>query len=164
MIIPFKSNPITALSEPHLLLEIVAHQDYNIKLPSPLIQQKFISLGQLNSEWKQQKIPTWILENGRFGKTYWQVKLIGQGAFGRVYEALNLLEDKKYAIKKLVMKGMAKMHEIMNEVFIISKFSHPHIISYYSCWIELATIDDAELVSASLPTAGNLLERESSIK
>lgn len=61
MIIPFKNNPITALSEPHSLLEIVAHQDYNIKLPSPLIQQKFISLGQLNSEWKQKKIPTWIL-------------------------------------------------------------------------------------------------------
>ena len=75
---------------------------------------------------------------------------------------MNLLEDKKYAIKKLVMKGMVKIHEIMNEVFIISKFSHPHIISYYSCWIELATIDDAELISASFP--GNVIERESSIK
>lgn len=54
-------------------------------------------------------IPTWILENGRFGKSYYQSKLIGQGGFGRVYEALNLLENKKYAIKKLVIKGMVKI-------------------------------------------------------
>lgn len=55
------------------------------------------------------------------------------------------------------MKGMVKVHELMNEVFIISKFSHPHIVSYFSCWIELATIDDAELVSCSIPMA-NFLE------
>jgi hypothetical protein len=59
MLVPFKNNPITALSES--LLEVVAHQDYSIKLSSPLVQQKFISLGQLNPEWKQQMVPTWIL-------------------------------------------------------------------------------------------------------
>jgi hypothetical protein len=91
MIVPFKSNPISALSEPHSLLEVVAHQDYSIQLPSPLIQRKFISLGQLNDDWRHQMVPTWILENGRFGKSYYQSKLIGQGGFGRVYEAINLL-------------------------------------------------------------------------
>jgi hypothetical protein len=40
----------------------------------------------------------------------------------------------------------------MNEVFIISKYSHPNIVNYYSCWIELATLDDASLITVALPT------------
>jgi hypothetical protein len=69
----------------------VAHQDYNVKLSSPWFERKFISLGKLHDEWRHQIIAPWILENGRFGKSYSQDKLIGQGAFGRVYEAHNLL-------------------------------------------------------------------------
>lgn len=47
---------------------------------------------------------------------------------------------------------MVKIGDLMNEVFIISKFNHPNIVNYFSCWIELATIDDASLVSAALPS------------
>lgn len=78
-----------------------------------------------------------------------------------MFEGVNLLENKKYAIKKLVMKGMMKIGELMNEVSIISRYSHPNIIRYFSCWIELATIDDASLLSATL---NNLHTHTSSIK
>lgn len=61
--------------------------------------------------------------------------MIGKGGFGKVYQAVNLLEDKKYAIKKLVMKGLVRLGEVLNEVLIISKFHHPNIVNYYSCWI-----------------------------
>lgn len=148
---PFKNNPISALSEPHSLLEVVAHQDYNIKLPSPWFERKLISLGKLNEGWKHQIIPPCILENGRFNRFFHENKIIGQGGFGKVYEAVNLLENKKYAIKKLVMKGMVKMGELLNEALIISKYNHPNIVNFYSCWIELATIDEAALITASLP-------------
>jgi hypothetical protein len=54
------------------------------------------------------------------------------------------------------MKGMVKISDLMNEVFIISKYNNPNIVNYFSCWIELATIDDAALVSAALPALDQL--------
>ena len=39
----------------------------------------------------------------------------------------------------------------MNEVFIISKYNHPNIVNYYSCWIELATLDDTIQFSSLIP-------------
>jgi hypothetical protein len=50
-------------------------------------------------------------------------------------------------VKKLVIKGLVKLGELMKEVFIISQYSHPNIVNYFSCWIERATIDEAEPVS-----------------
>lgn len=36
-LVPFKHNPVVALSEPHSYLEVVAHQDHRMKLNSPII-------------------------------------------------------------------------------------------------------------------------------
>lgn len=54
------------------------------------------------------------------------------------------------------MKGMIKIGELMNEVFIISKYNHPNIVNYYSCWIELATIDEATMISSIMPVKNEL--------
>ncbi len=54
------------------------------------------------------------------------------------------------------MKGMVKIGELMNEVFIISKYNHPNIVNYYSCWIELATIDEATMISSIMPVKNEL--------
>jgi len=40
------------------------------------------------------------------------------------------------------MNGALKLKELLNEVNIISKYSHPNIVMYHTCWIELASLDE----------------------
>lgn len=48
MMVPFKNSPISALSDPRSLLEVVAHQDYGKKILCPLVERKFINLNHFN--------------------------------------------------------------------------------------------------------------------
>ncbi|OAY53625.1 probable receptor-like protein kinase At1g80640 [Manihot esculenta] len=54
--------------------------------------------------------------------------LLGKGGFGRVYKAL-LEDDKHVAVKKLDCAGEDARREFENEVDLLSKIHHPHIIS-----------------------------------
>lgn len=49
------------------------------------------------------------------------------------------------------MKGLLKIGEVMNEVSFISKYDHPNIVRYHTCWIELSTIDDALQLTSFIP-------------
>ena len=40
-----------------------------------------------------------ILDTGRFKKKFKDIKLIGEGGFGKVYKATNYVDRKEYAIK-----------------------------------------------------------------
>jgi serine/threonine protein kinase len=41
----------------------------------------------------------YILDTGRFKKKFKDIKLIGEGGFGKVYKATNYVDRKEYAIK-----------------------------------------------------------------
>jgi serine/threonine protein kinase len=45
-----------------------------------------------------------LCENGKFNKFFANKKKIGEGAFGTVFSATNILEGKQYAVKKLFIK------------------------------------------------------------
>ena len=67
-----------------------------------------------------------------------------------MFGAWSLLEQKEYAVKKLVVEGRLKMGELMNEVAVIGQQHHPNIVQYYHCWLELATLDEALEYSSML--------------
>ena len=57
---------------------------------------------------------------------------IGKGAFGTVYLVKRKLDNKIYALKKIIIEKMKKkeIENSLNEIRILASISHPNIISY----------------------------------
>jgi serine/threonine protein kinase len=66
---------------------------------------------------------------------------LGHGSFGKVDLAKNRLDGWSYAIKRLQYKpskSSVALDTVMNEIFMLASLSHPHIVRYYSAWIDEA--------------------------
>jgi serine/threonine protein kinase len=66
-----------------------------------------------------------------FDGKYQQIKLLGAGAFGKVFLAEELLTKRKVAIKIIQQSSLSSGKLLINEIKQISKFQHDHIIAYY---------------------------------
>jgi serine/threonine protein kinase len=58
-----------------------------------------------------------------------------------VYQALEKLENKTYAIKKIYLHNLEKS-DVLTEATILDHISHNNIVKYHSWWIEEATSDE----------------------
>lgn len=79
------------------------------------------------------------LETTRFAEEFKIDSFIASGTFGCVYKCTNYLDGMEYAIKKssLPVAGTNAEHLARKEVFAHAALkSHPHIVTYYSSWIE----------------------------
>jgi len=107
----------------------------------------------------------------RYAREFDEICKINDGGFGSVFKTRHKLDAMIYAIKKISIKniGIYPNNRYINEVRILARLSHPHIIRYYSTWIEQPdhniddsnisngkTYDDAEL------DIGNYIEFEGS--
>lgn len=84
------------------------------------------------------------LENSRYTLEFKQLKHIGDGGFGSVFEAFHRIDENVYAIKKIQIDKLneEKSKYYFNEVRILSKLQHKNIVRYYSSWLELNKIDN----------------------
>lgn len=77
------------------------------------------------------------------------IKKIGKGSFGEVYKAIDLRDNKKYAIK--VMK-MEKYQEILQAIKILRRLNHESCIKIHEIykdeyiWLKLDYIKGGELL------------------
>jgi serine/threonine protein kinase len=69
-------------------------------------------------------------------------QLIGRGGFGRVFRVFNKLDDKHYAIKKIIITE-GNIKAALHEIRILASIVHPHVIRYYHSWIESKPCEDA---------------------
>lgn len=76
-----------------------------------------------------------MLENGKLHSMFYCAKKLGEGGFGCVYQVVNKIENKPYAVKKIYLTDLRKK-DLLKEVTIVSHISHPNIVRYYSWWIE----------------------------
>lgn len=74
----------------------------------------------------------------RFSHQYSNTELIGSGGFSQVYKSCYYLDQKNYAIKKILLMPKNTEYNLMflNEIKILSSLSHPNIIRYYYSWVE----------------------------
>jgi len=74
----------------------------------------------------------------RFNYQYQNSELIGSGGFSQVYRSTYYLDQKSYAIKKILLipKNKDSNLAFINEIKIISSLEHPNIIRYFYSWIE----------------------------
>lgn len=79
------------------------------------------------------------LETSRFAEEFKVESFIANGTFGNVYKCINYLDGMEYAIKKSSSQVAGTNAERLarKEVFAHAALkSHPHIVTYYSSWIE----------------------------
>ncbi|KAG7462850.1 hypothetical protein MATL_G00189060 [Megalops atlanticus] len=93
-------------------------------------QEKVVSPSSNNLETSTGKAsnqPT----NSRFLQDYDTIQRIGKGGFGNVFKARRKLEDKFFAVKIVQSTKKAR-----REVGALAELEHPHIVRYYTSWIE----------------------------
>lgn len=72
------------------------------------------------------------LDSQHIKDNFTDIKKIGAGGFGLVYEAVHTIENRKYALKfvKIFSLDFDK-----NEVKILASLKHPNVLRYYTSWI-----------------------------
>jgi translation initiation factor 2-alpha kinase 4 len=74
----------------------------------------------------------------RYKEDFQELGPLGSGAFGEVIKVKNNLDQRIYAIKKIIFPHDYDKEEkkILREVSLLSRLHHPNIIRYYNAWIE----------------------------
>ncbi|XP_016514778.1 eIF-2-alpha kinase GCN2 [Nicotiana tabacum] len=76
----------------------------------------------------------------RYTVDFQEIRRLGKGGFGRVYECKHKLDESTYAVKKIPFPDQEHA-EYLREVKILAALQHPSVIRYYQCWIELGVSD-----------------------
>ena len=96
------------------------------------------NLQLISNNINQNQISNLIHFYPRYIQDYQQIKKIGSGGFGDVFLTKHLLDKNYYAIKqiKINIKHKIDLELSLNEIYILSRLSHPNIIRYFYSWIE----------------------------
>ncbi|KAK7752617.1 hypothetical protein SLS62_005386 [Diatrype stigma] len=75
-----------------------------------------------------------------------ELALLGKGAFGKVFECRNSLDQTKYAVKKIPLSpkltkryyegSHGEMEELLREVKALAMLDHANVVRYHATWIE----------------------------
>eukprot|EP00815_Leptocylindrus_aporus_P000240 CAMPEP_0116076920 /NCGR_PEP_ID=MMETSP0322-20121206/17554_1 /TAXON_ID=163516 /ORGANISM="Leptocylindrus danicus var. apora, Strain B651" /LENGTH=1037 /DNA_ID=CAMNT_0003567335 /DNA_START=143 /DNA_END=3256 /DNA_ORIENTATION=+ len=85
----------------------------------------------------------------RYRSEFDEQKCIGSGGFGSVYYTLNKLDQRTYAVKKVVIRGdlnrsRMKLNRVLREVKSLALLDHVNIVRYYTSWLELAEDEEED--------------------
>ncbi|KAI0402502.1 kinase-like protein [Xylaria palmicola] len=85
--------------------------------------------------------------HSHYRSSFREDRLLGRGGFGKVYQCYNLLDQKIYAVKKVVLPpGLVQsvsdgrhedLQHILREVKAMAVLDHPNIVRYHATWFEL---------------------------
>jgi len=95
-----------------------------------------------------------LLDYGRsrYLDDFIQIRRLGKGAFGAVFEAENKLDGLRYAVKIIRIPSLKDLFidKIINEVKFLARLDHKNVVRYYSAWLDndspifVASDDDDE--------------------
>ncbi|KAF9968361.1 hypothetical protein BGZ70_004760, partial [Mortierella alpina] len=76
----------------------------------------------------------------RYKHDFVEISKLGKGGFASVFKARNKLDGIEYAIKKIRLRGGAKVRyeKIFREIKFLARLDHKNVIRYYSSWLEHA--------------------------
>lgn len=95
-------------------------------------------------------IYTCVMSRERYTKEYKEIGLLGEGGFGSVYKALNKIDGRYYAVKKISVHAFPdSVSKVYNEVQTLAGLENPCIVRYHSAWIETCPSAENILPSGS---------------
>lgn len=87
-----------------------------------------------------------LVESGYLYKRFRNIKVIGQGGFGVVYEVTDPIENMRYAVKKIILPDKPEDYRLEcaeREVRSLAQFrGNKHIVNYITAWVEKPRKED----------------------
>lgn len=84
--------------------------------------------------------------HSHYTSNFEELTLLGKGAFGKVFECRNSLDQTKYAVKKIPLSpkltkryfegSHGEMEELLREVKALAMLDHANVVRYHATWIE----------------------------
>lgn len=120
--------------------------------PSPISAMEKI-VKRNNSTGGQQSLLSSLILRGSGGEQlptsifqtqYGPKSLLGKGGFGQVFRVRNLVDDREYAVKRIVIRcnkvnlagNKTQQQALLMEARSLSKLNHQNIVRYYGAWVE----------------------------
>ena len=74
----------------------------------------------------------------RYETDFAELRKLGKGGFGVVVAAINRIDGKQYAVKKIQLSATtpSAYARIMREVTTLSRLQHPNVVRYFQAWVE----------------------------
>eukprot|EP00300_Choanocystis_sp_HF-7_P042702 c9411_g1_i1.p1 GENE.c9411_g1_i1~~c9411_g1_i1.p1 ORF type:complete len:806 (-),score=151.41 c9411_g1_i1:83-2500(-) len=103
---------------------------------------------------------------GRYRSEFDEIRKLGRGGFGDAYECRNRMTKVNYAIKKVPVTISRRISAAeasissdlpLREVAISASLNHPHVVRYYSAWLETTSLPSCESNLSDEMTAGDTL-------
>lgn len=69
----------------------------------------------------------------RYESDFQELKSLGKGGYGVVVAAINRLDGRQYAVKKIKMPSQSPQgfSRLIREVTTLSRLQHPHVVRYF---------------------------------
>ena len=84
-----------------------------------------------------------LVRYSRYASEFQELRPLGKGGFGSVFQCENTLDGRQYAIKKISIYSknhghfQQQLHRVLREVKILAVLDHPNIVRYYTAWLEI---------------------------
>ncbi|KAJ2803226.1 hypothetical protein H4R21_002115 [Coemansia helicoidea] len=95
----------------------------------------------LSYEWSDSMSGASVMmdaQRSRYHDDFVQLRCLGRGGFGKVYEVRNKLDGRPYAVKLIKIKGEITAEKTLREIKTLANLDHPNIVRYYSSWLEVS--------------------------
>ncbi|CAK8677764.1 unnamed protein product [Clavelina lepadiformis] len=103
-----------------------------------------------------EDIPSHAPQLSRLHSEFEELEWLGKGGYGDVVKVRNKLDDRHYAIKRILLNPHHSQFnkKITREVKLLSRLNHEHVVRYYNSWIEtIKCLKDDVSVTSSNPTS-----------
>ena len=82
----------------------------------------------------------------KYQNHYQEIRQIGAGGFGEVFEVESNFNHKVYAIKKIKTQQIDSMRELsLREIEILSELKSDFVVKYFDSWIEIIIENDLDI-------------------
>ncbi|XP_055535172.1 eIF-2-alpha kinase GCN2 [Wyeomyia smithii] len=83
-------------------------------------------------------------EKSRLHTEFEVLSHIGKGAYGDVLKVRNILDNRQYAIKRILLPARSKQFykKMTREVELLSRLNHENVVRYYNSWVETVSPED----------------------